>query len=313
MSAATEQIGNALQSVNEQAGSLQAQGGYQGAFSSQSNFEAAQRMAKALTSSSLVPAHFQGQNNLGNAVIALELSQRIGASPLMVMQNLYVVHGNPGWSAKFLIATFNRAGRFSAIKYEWKECDENSHEYGCRAYATEFSTGEKIYGPWITWKLVKAEGWDSKNGSKWKTMPEKMFMYRAAAWMIDANAPEISMGLPTEDQLHDVYDVDLQTGEITNTISARREKPEATRTSQLSEKLRQKADEIQDAEIVEPEETKGVVETVTEDQLESIINQADSVESLDDVIEMSEGLPSQAAKKRISEKVAIRKSEFEQE
>lgn len=183
------------------------------AFANQHAFEAAQRMAKALCSSTLVPQHYRGQENIGNAIIALEMAQRMEAAPLQVMQNLYLVHGQPAWSAKFLIATFNQCGKFSAIKYEWRG-EPGADDYGCRALATEKATGTDIKGPWIDWQLVKAEGWNSKNGSKWRTMPDKMFMYRAAAWMIDLYAPELSMGLPTAEDARDYIDVDPSTGEI---------------------------------------------------------------------------------------------------
>lgn len=172
-------------------------------FTDLQGFELAQRGAKALAASTLVPKDFQG--NLPNCLIALELAQRIGASPLLVMQNLYIVHGRPGWSAKFLIATFNQCGRFSALRYEWKG-GPGSDDWGCRAWAIEKSTGERIEGAWITWKMVKAEGWNSKNGSKWQTIPEQMFMYRAAAWLVNTHAPEISMGLSSEDDLRDTFD-----------------------------------------------------------------------------------------------------------
>jgi hypothetical protein len=208
-----------------------------GAFASESNFVAAQRMAKALVSAELVPKMYQGDKNLCNAIIALEMAQRMGASPLMVMQNLYMVHGNPGWSAKFLIATFNQCGRFTAIRYEWKG-DEGATDYGCRAFAHEKNTGQPVYGPWITWDLVKSEGWDSKAGSKWKTMPEKMFMYRAAAWMVDAIAPEISMGLPTAEENRDIIDVDASTGEVLGVVPAA--PLTQTQTANVADKLKQK-------------------------------------------------------------------------
>ncbi len=179
---------------------------YEGAFTNITMFEGAQRMAQALCTSSMVPAHYQGRENIGNAIIALEMSQRMGASPLMVMQNLYLVHGQPGWSSKFLIATFNQCGRFSAIRYEWTGI-QGEESRACRAYATERLTNTTIYGPWIDWQLVKAEGWDARKGSKWKSMPEKMFQYRAAAWMIDTVAPELSMGLPPADQINDMIDI----------------------------------------------------------------------------------------------------------
>jgi hypothetical protein len=121
------------------------------------------------------------------------------------MQNLYVVHGRPGWSAKFLVATFNQCGRFSAVRYEWAG-ERGKDDWGCRAWATEKATGEKIEGPLITIALAKSEGWYGKSGSKWQTIPELMLMYRAAAWMINTHAPEISMGLNTAEEMHDTFD-----------------------------------------------------------------------------------------------------------
>lgn len=167
-------------------------------------FELLQRVAKAFAQSSLVPQQYQG--NIANCMIALNLARRLNADELMVMQNLYVVHGRPGWSAKFLIATFNHCGRFTAVKYEFFG-EKGTDSWGCRASSTELSSGETIVGPDVTIKLSKDEGWYSKNGSKWKTIPQLMLMYRSAAWMINTAAPEISMGLPTAEELHDIVDV----------------------------------------------------------------------------------------------------------
>lgn len=172
-------------------------------FTDLQGFELMQRASKALCASTLVPKEFQG--NLPNCLIALEMAQRIGASPLMVMQNLYVVHGRPGWSAKFLIASFNQCGRFSAVRFEWFG-KQGADDWGCRAWAVEKSTNEKILGPTITIALAKKEGWYSKGGSKWQSIPELMLMYRAAAWMINTHAPEISMGLNTAEEIHDTFD-----------------------------------------------------------------------------------------------------------
>ncbi|MDL2268849.1 hypothetical protein LJC71_04835 [Desulfosarcina sp. OttesenSCG-928-A07] len=168
-------------------------------------FESLQRVAKVFASSSIVPKQFQG--NLPDCVIAVDMAIRMGANPLMVCQNLYVVYGRPAWSAKFLIATLNQCGRFSAIRYVFQG-KQGSDDWGCRAVATELSTNEKLEGPLITIGLAKEEGWYGKNGSKWKTMPELMLRYRAAAWFVNAYAPEIAMGLRTaEEEIDSVYDV----------------------------------------------------------------------------------------------------------
>lgn len=173
-------------------------------------FELAQRAAQCLARSTLVPKEYQ--ENLPNCVVALNMAQRIGADPLMVMQNLVIVHGRPTWSAQFLIATFNSCGRFSAIRYEFFG-KPNTDSWGCRATARELATGETLTGTDVTIGIAKAEGWHGKNGSKWKTMPQQMLQYRAAAWFVRTIAPEISMGLHTTEEMHDVYDaVQNETG-----------------------------------------------------------------------------------------------------
>ena len=75
-----------------------------------------QRKAKALADSDLVPKEYRG--NLPNVLIAIDMADRLNASPLMVMQNLVIVHGKPTWSATFMIATVNQSGRFSPLRYD---------------------------------------------------------------------------------------------------------------------------------------------------------------------------------------------------
>lgn len=172
-------------------------------FNSVASFELLQRQAKMFNESSLVPDNFRGPQNFGNACIALEMAVRINASPLMVMQNLYVVYGNPSWSSKFLIATFNQCGRFEAIKYK-ATGTKGTDSQGIIAYTREKGSDEIIAGPEVTIAIAKSEGWYDKKGSKWRTMPDQMLRYRASAWLIRTTAPEISMGLPTADETIDV-------------------------------------------------------------------------------------------------------------
>lgn len=163
----------------------------QGAFAL--TLQTAELFAKA----DIVPKAFQG--NPGNCFIAIQLAERMKADPFLVMQNVDIIHGKPGFSSKFLIGCFNSCGRFSAIRYEHDEQDGGR----TRACATELATGREILGPWVSMNMAKAEGWLSKNGSKWQTMPELMRSYRAAAFMIRVTAPEISLGLPTTEEVID--------------------------------------------------------------------------------------------------------------
>lgn len=170
----------------------------EGAFSV-GGFEHAQRVAKMLASSSLIPKDYQG--NIQNTMIALEMANRIGASPIMVMQNLYVVLGKPSWSGPFIIASLNSCGRFSPLRFVK---DGEGDEYGYTATAKD-STGGILEGPKVTWKMVKDEGWYGKPGSKWKTMPELMFRYRAAAFFGRLYAPDILMGMQSAEEVYDVH------------------------------------------------------------------------------------------------------------
>lgn len=176
------------------------------AFGNISHFENAQRMAKALASSSVVPTGYQGEQNLGNCIIALEISNRIGASVLAVMQNLYLVHGKPGWSSQFLISCVNASRKFTPLRYQMTG-EKGKDTWGCIAWAND-KGGEKLESPEVTIQMAKEEGWYGKNGSKWKTMPELMLRYRAATLFARLYAPELTMGIQTEEELKDVVDVE---------------------------------------------------------------------------------------------------------
>lgn len=170
----------------------------EGAFS-MGGFEHAQRIAIMLSKSDLIPKRFQ--NNVQNTIIALEMANRMQASPLMVMQNLYVVNGNPGFSGSFVIACLNRKYahgmrfRYTGVK--------GTDTWGCVAW-TRDSAGELIEGSEITIEMTKKEGWFGKDGSKWKTMPEQMLMYRSAAFFGRVYSPEIMMGMQTYEEILDI-------------------------------------------------------------------------------------------------------------
>ena len=172
------------------------------AFASEGNFAAAQRMAKALAASSLVPEAYR--NNIPNVMIAMELSTRIGASVVAVMQNLDIIHGRPSWRASFLIATVNASQRFTPLRFRW-EGKPGTPSWGCRAVAKDRESGEECVGALITLALATAEGWTTKNGSKWKTMPEQMLMYRSASFWTRVYAPEKTLGMHTTDEMEDTF------------------------------------------------------------------------------------------------------------
>ena len=262
-------------------------------FSDLQAFENLQRMAKPLAASALVPQQFR--NNIGDCMIALDMAQRLHASPLQVMQNLYVVHGSPAWSSKFLIATINACGRYSSLRYEWKGKPGND-DYGCRAWAEEKATGQRLDGVWVTWAMVKAEGWSKKNGSKWLTMADQMFVYRAATFWQRAYAPELSMGLSTQEELQDVIDV-APDGSYTIT----------------SESIHARAVEAetidhQTGEIAEPATDDEIefIEAMTYAQVADAINKAPSADALDMARDLIRAVPDEKQQAELHQLAAKR-------
>lgn len=210
-------------------------------FGSLQSFELMQRAAKLLSSSTLVPASYRqvtekkrGQNveyienpnALANCVVALNMSQRMGADPLMVMQNLYIVEGRPSWSSQWIIAAINGCGRFSPLRFDLKDLGMQDVEYTvtewvdgnrknrnikttvrnmeCVAWAIEKDTKERITSPTVSIEMAVKEGWFGKNGSKWQTMPEVMLRYRTASFFGKLYAPELLMGLQTVEEMQDI-------------------------------------------------------------------------------------------------------------
>ena len=165
------------------------------------DFELTEHKATVLSKSTLIPKEFQG--NLSNCIIAMEIASRLQMPPLMVMQNLYVIHGKPAWSSQFLIAAFNQCGRFSSITYD-QLGKPGSDDFGCVAKSVDLRTGEVVKGPPVTIGMAKKEGWYGKSGSKWPNMPGLMLRYRAATFLVRTTAPELTLGFPMQDEIEDI-------------------------------------------------------------------------------------------------------------
>lgn len=205
------------------------------------HFETMQRVCKMFASSELVPDMYKASESnpepkaMANCMIAVEMAQRIGASPLMIMQNMVVIYGRPSWSSKFLVATVNTCGRFNPLQYKFSnpgklgKVDYIDYQYNpqarkkeaikkefdgtamdnivCIAYTTAKGSNEVLESAPIDLRLAIQEGWYTKAGSKWQTMTQQMLMYRAASFWTNAYAPELSMGMKTEEEIRDIIDI----------------------------------------------------------------------------------------------------------
>jgi len=191
-------------------------------------FELMQRQATAMSKSELVPKEYR--EKLANCMIALEVADRVNASPLMVMQNLAIIHGRPSWSSTFIISAINSCGRFKPLRFkivkedaprdfhyevfetEWKNKEKTTKvvkkttrilNKTCIAWTTDDS-GEVLESPPVSIEMACLEGWYDKSGSKWKTMDELMLRYRSAAFFGRLYAPDVLMGMHTVEEVEDM-------------------------------------------------------------------------------------------------------------
>jgi hypothetical protein len=217
-------------------------------FHNLASFEFMQREAKLFAISTMIPAAYQavvskgyGANQkweqnpaaLSNCMVALDLAHRMSASPLQVMQNLHVIEGRPSWSSPFIIAMINNSGMYAhnlrfrfeqlgeittfCTTYEWVNNVKTAVKTPytvvnarCVAWTKDKATGDILESPPVTIELAVQEGWYTRNGSKWPTMPQVMLQYRAAAFFGRSYNPELLMGLPSADEIHDIIDVQQQ-------------------------------------------------------------------------------------------------------
>lgn len=165
------------------------------------------RTAKMLSGSGLVPENYR--NSPENCLVAIDLSNRLGLSPIMVMQNLYVVKGKPSWSGSFCAAAVNGSGRFTPLEFIFVG-EPGTPSHGCYARARRLNTGAVCISDTVTMQMAQREGWLNKPGSKWQTMPVQMMQYRAAAFFARVHCSDILLGIPTYEEVQDVrgYDSD---------------------------------------------------------------------------------------------------------
>ena len=188
-----------------------------------SAFEMAQRQARSLAASSLVPQEYQGEKGLGNCIVALDIAKRMNVSPLTVMQNLIIVHNRPSWSSAWIIAQIQGCGRFLDFDYE---VTGKGVDMQCYCTAKRTSDKKLVKGSVVSIKMAQAEGWT--RNAKWRNMPEQMLKYRAATFFGRQYIPDLLLGVQTSEEIVDITPLDVTPTKSKNSDSGFNEKDELT-------------------------------------------------------------------------------------
>ena len=159
------------------------------------------KMAEGLSKSDLVPDNYKGKPE--SCLIAIDVARQIGArSPIFVMQNLYVVKGKPSWSGQYCDAIVR--ANFKNVKVE---LTGEGDDRGCKVTAND-DNGNFCDGTRVTIRMAKNEGWFSKQGSKWQTMPDLMLQYRAFAFFARVYCPDKLLGIHDEFENLDITKIE---------------------------------------------------------------------------------------------------------
>ena len=168
-------------------------------FESKASFNNYWVMAQNLAKSEMIPEAYQKKPM--NCLIALEQASRMNCSPLMVMQNLYVVKGKPSWSGQACSMLVQGSGLFENIKLNYVG-EKGKDSFGAYVSAKRISDGEEVNGTTVDVAMAKAEGWTSNK--KWNTMTEQMLGYRAYSFFARLHCPTVLSGFHTEGEIEDI-------------------------------------------------------------------------------------------------------------
>lgn len=159
------------------------------------------QVANILAKTSAMPDRYKGKP--GDCLILIDLSNRMGVTPIAIAQWSQVIKGNFTWAGQACKALIDGCGKYKESRYEMFGSPDTD-ERGCVLTAIKRSTGEVVTGPEVTMKMAKDEGWYDKPGSKWQTMPELMLRYRAAAFFARTECPEALMGFYSSEEMYDI-------------------------------------------------------------------------------------------------------------
>lgn len=280
-------------------------------FLTSGGFDQLLRVANMLSSSTMVPVAYRKNKEikeygqvtgwednpaaLANCAVALNMAQRMNADPLLIMQNLHIIEGRPSWSSPFIIAAINSCGRYNSLDYELSEPSEPVEVHytavewikkqktevkktvivrhqTCKAFTTEKATGKRLESPIVSIQMAIDEGWLTKKGSKWQTIPELMLRYRCASFFGRLYAPELLMGLQSTEEVEDfipatqdqqgTYSVNLEELRAQQAIGAEAEKKPAPKAK--AETAKAEAVNKETGEIFEEQQTDQVQEEQSE-------------------------------------------------
>src|SRR5690606_7736603 len=196
-------------------------------------FERAEQIAVRLSKSTLLPSALRGKP--ADLAVIMITGHELGLSPMQALRGLHVVEGRPVLSADLIVGLVKK---HPACKYF--RLVESTDE---RATYETLREGEPEPTR-ITWTIQQAAKAGLTGRQNWKAHPAAMLRARASAALARAVYPDVAMGIYDPDEALDFIDASrISVAKPRVEAKAKAPPPPAPKTDE----------EIEDAEIVEPE------------------------------------------------------------
>ena len=196
-------------------------------------FERAEQIAVRLSKSTLLPSALRGKP--ADLAVIMITGHELGLSPMQALRGLHVVEGRPVLSADLIVGLVKK---HPACKYF--RLVESTDE---RATYETLREGEPEPTR-ITWTIEQATKAGLTGRQNWKAHPAAMLRARASAALARAVYPDVAMGIYDPDEALDFIDASrIYVAKPRVEAQAKAPPPPAPKIEE----------EIEDAEIVEPE------------------------------------------------------------
>lgn len=165
------------------------------------NFDDGWRQAQALARSTLVPKGLRGANleeTTANVMVALMWGNEVGVSPVQSMFSINVIHGRPSMAAALKVGLVKQAPEclyFQCIETTAQQATWETHRKGNPKPSRLTFTAAQAQRAGLLNRDTRS-GQDD-NWTKWT---ETMLRWRAGAMLADAEYPDVTRGLGTQDE-----------------------------------------------------------------------------------------------------------------
>lgn len=163
-------------------------------------FEHCYRIAEAMSRASLIPQHLKGgtkEETAANCFLVVNQALRWHMDPFLIAPETYAIQGKLGYQGKLVAAVINtRAGLADKLRYDF------SGEKGTDNFTVTVSG--RFEGEAEPRTVSVSVGMAKTQNQMWTKDPEQKLVYTGSIRWARRHAPEVIMGVVTDDDLDEV-------------------------------------------------------------------------------------------------------------